>query len=116
MRPAITKANMERMVRAAHAKPVARARVRGRQIFIADGFSLPPHTAYRWVANIEPTDYPNGAHVTMWWSGEETVRDGTWLVWDANHNPEYSEADKLRGRIHAAIENAKQHYDPGIID
>ena len=104
----ITKADMERICRAAAMPPVWRATLDdGREIFIADGFSLPPHRMHRHFG-VEPSDFPHGAYATMWWAakGDEQLDVGAPLYFDVGHDPSIPREAKQRARIDAAIKHA----------
>lgn len=105
----ITKADMERICRAAAMPPVWRDTLEdGREIFVADGFSMPPHRMHRHFG-IGPDQFPYGAYATMWWAsrGEDDLFVGAPLYFEAGHDPKYSAADKKRMRINAALKHAK---------
>lgn len=103
----IGKQKIERMCRDAGMIPVKRGTVRGAELFIADGFSAPPHHNYRRFG-VEATDFPFGMFATLWWvsKGDEKLDTGQPLFFDAFHNPEYAKADKQRARINSAIKEA----------
>jgi hypothetical protein len=108
----MTKADMERICRAAAMPPVARETLDdGHEIFIADGFSLPPHWMHRHFG-IEPTDFPRGAYATIWWAakGEAGLDVGAPLYFDVGHDPSIPRESKQRARINAAIKDAKDHF------
>lgn len=108
----LKKADMERICRQAAMKPVHRATLEdGREVFIADGFSLPPHYMHRHFG-VEPKDFPHGAYATMWWAtkGEEDLAIGAPLYFDIGHDPSIPRESKQRARINAAVEHAKKHF------
>lgn len=108
----ITKADMERMCRAAAMPPVHRDTLAdGREIFIADGFSLPPHYAHRHFG-VTPKDFPDGAYATMWWAGrgEDQLDVGAPLYFDVGHDPSIPRESKQKARINAAMKHAKEHF------
>jgi hypothetical protein len=106
------KNKIERICRAAGMKPVSRANIEGVEVFIADGFSLPPHRAY-WRFNIEPMEFPKGMYVTLWWAskGDENLDTGQPLFFDVFHNPEYGNGSKQLARVNAAMKEAKSFLD-----
>lgn len=108
----ITKDKIERMCRAAGMQPVERANFRGYELFVADGFSAPPHWKFRHFG-VGPEAYPFGAYMTLWWisSGEENLDTGAVIHCDAFHDPEYSKADKQRLRINTAIKEATEFLE-----
>lgn len=108
----ITKTDMERICRSAAMPPVHRDTLSdGREIFIADGFSLPPHWMHRHFG-IAPKDFPYGCYATMWWAarGDEELDVGAPLYFDINHDPSLPRESKQRARINAAIKHAKEHF------
>lgn len=108
----ITKTDMERMCRNAAMLPVHRATFDdGREIFIADGFSLPPHFAHRHFG-VEPKDFPYGCYATMWWAakGEDELHIGAPLYFDIAHDPSLPRESKQRARVNAAVKHAKDHF------
>lgn len=108
----ITKADMERICRHAAMPPVHRETLDdGREIFIADGFSMPPHRMHRHFG-IGPTAFPYGAYATMWWAakGEDQLLVGAPLYFDIGHDPSIPRESKQRARINAAIKDAKDHF------
>lgn len=103
----IGKHKIERMCRTAGMIPETRTNINGAEVFIADGFSAPPHQNFRRF--VEATEFPFGMFCTMWWAskGDEKLDTGQPLFFDAFHNPEYSKADKKRARINAARKEAE---------
>lgn len=106
-RKPLTKRDMERICRTGGLQPVARTRMQGREVFVADGESKPPHTAYRRFG-IGPEQFPRGMFVTMWWSarGEEGLNCGSFLFCEPDHDPLYSAQGKQELRIKAAVKDA----------
>jgi hypothetical protein len=104
----MNKDKIEEMARNAGLKPVSREKLEDYDLYIADGFSLSPHTAHNKFG-IQPLDFPNGMYVTMWWTAKG--EDGGYmhhLFLDAHHDPEYSWEDKKIMRINAARDDAKK--------
>lgn len=101
------KNSIERICRTVGLVPEKRTRVRDAEIFVADGFSTPPHSAFRRFG-IEPTDFPGGCFVTLWWISkqDEQLDTGQPLFFDLFHNPEYSGATKKLARINTAMREA----------
>ena len=108
----IGKNKIERMCRNAGMKPVRRDNLEGVEVFIADGFSLPPHQNYRRF-DIGPLDFPKGMYVTLWWAskGDEKLDAGQPLFFDAFHNPEYANGSKKVARVNSAMAAAKSFLD-----
>lgn len=104
----ITKDKMESMCRDAGMVPEARAKIKGREIFVADGFSSVPHVAFMKFG-VEPDEFPDGAYCTLWFAakGEDKLDLGLPLIFQKNHNPEYSDSMKKTGRINMAIKHAE---------
>lgn len=108
----IGKDKIERICRDAGMTPAKRDNIEGAEVFIADGFSLPPHRAYRRFG-IGPKQFPTGMYATLWWvsRGEDKLDIGSALFFELLHDPQYSGADKKRGRINAALKDAKDFLD-----
>lgn len=104
----IGKNAIERICRAAGMQPVKRASIQGAEVFIADGFSLPPHRAYRRFG-IEADQFPKGMYATLWWvsKGDEKLDIGQPLFFQAFHDPKNSLADKKMMRINSALKEAR---------
>lgn len=102
---------MERMCRAAAMPPVHRTTVDGHEVFVADGFSLPPHFMHRHFG-ITPRDFPHGCYATMWWAakGEDQLDIGAPLYFDIAHDPSIPRESKQRARINAAVKHARGHF------
>lgn len=85
-------------------KPVARGNAGGSEIFIADGFSLPPHRRFRRFG-VDATDFPRGMYATLWWAskGDEKLDVGQPMFFDAMHNRELAMSDRQSARINAAM-------------
>lgn len=105
----IGKDKIERICRDAGMKPVKRDNIAGAEVFIADGFSLPPHQAYRRFG-IGPEQFPQGMYATLWWVSrqEDKLDVGSAVFFELFHDPQYTGADKQRGRINAALKDAMQ--------
>lgn len=100
------KDRMEKLFASAGVKPVARHRVRDQDVFIGEGFSLPPHAIYKRFG-VEPNEFPFGMYATWWWIGKDEKLDtGQPLFFDLNHNPEYSWDSKKLARQNTAIREA----------
>ncbi len=68
---------IEAICRKAGLAPARRETIRGRDVFVADGFSLLPHVTFRRFG-IDQHDFPTGCHATIWWCarGEDKVDVG----------------------------------------
>lgn len=104
------KDKIEAICRSAGMVPVSRDRIMNAEVFVADGFSMPPHRAFKRFG-IEPDDFKNGMYCTLWWvsRGEDKLDIGRPVFFDGLHNPEYSLADRKRARINAAKDDAKDY-------
>lgn len=102
------KDKIEEMCRAAGMKPADRRMLKGYDLLMSDGFSLPPHKAFARFG-VGPNDFPNGCYVTFWWlmRGEENMLAAHPLIFDVHHNPEYDPPTKKQGRINSAFEDAE---------
>lgn len=100
------KHKIERICRQAGMRPETRANIDGAECFIADGFSMMPHNAYRRFG-VESTDFPNGMYVTLWWlsRGEDKLDIGQPLFFDVFHDGNLE--GKKRARINTALKEAK---------
>ncbi len=101
----ITKAKMESMCRMAGMQPVARDTFEGHELFVADGFSAPPHHAFRRFG-VEENEFLLGCYVTIFWfaKGEDKLDIGLPLIIDAAK----SDNRLLHARINAAKKEARQ--------
>lgn len=108
----LSKDKIERMCRAAGMKPVERAQFQGHELFIADGFSAPPHWRFRHFG-VGPHMYPLGAYMTLWWvsKGEENMDAGAMIHCDALHDPGYSKKDKQKLRVNTAVMEATKFLE-----
>lgn len=89
-------------------RPEKRAKLGDYDVFIADGFSLPPHKAYHRFG-VGPDDFPGGMYATLWWLSKETEKldVGQPLFFETFHDRQYSLEDKKRARINAGMKAAK---------
>lgn len=102
----ITKDDMERMCRAAGMRPEKRMAIEDRELFIADGFSAPPHTKFRRF-DVGPGEFPMGCYVTIWWLGkDENLEVGLPMIFDAFHDKELGHGFRKQARINRAIREA----------
>lgn len=107
----MNKAKIEAMFRNAGLQPEERRTVRDYSVFIADGFSLPPHHRIARFG-VEPMDFPRGCYVTFWWAGkDEKLHAGRPLMFEALHENQYDLTTKKRARINAALKDAEGHID-----
>lgn len=103
----MNKEKIEKVFREAGVKPVSRERLADYDLYIGDGFSLPPHSSHNKFG-VEPTDFPNGMYVTWWWIAKgEDGGDLHPLFFDVHHNPEYSWDDKKTLRVNASRADAE---------
>lgn len=104
----ISKHGIERICRQAGMKPVRRGNINGAEVFIADGFSAPPHQHYRRFG-IGPEQFPGGMYVTLWWlsRGEDKLDIGQPLFFELLHDRQFSGGSKQLARINAAMKEAK---------
>lgn len=103
----ISKKEAEEMGRKAGLKPVSRQELKGFDLLISDGFSLPPHKSFRRFG-VDADDFPSGCYVTMWWlmKGEDHMFVGHALMFDVFHDPEYDRDSKVKMRINSAVSDA----------
>jgi len=99
-----TKSDMERMCIAAGMQPQKRVTVDGRDVFIADGFSSPPHTNFHRFG-LEADEFPYGCYVTFWLTDarKSEIGLGRPLFFDALQS---SSRDR-DARVREAIKDAK---------
>lgn len=104
----ITKDTIEAMCREAKARPEKRLKVRDYDLLISDGFSLPPHVAYRRFG-VDAEDYKFGCYVTLWWlmKGEDRMFGGGCAVFDAFHDPHLSLDTRKTARVNTAVQKAR---------
>lgn len=103
------KTKIESMCRAAGVLPVDRAQIAGREVFIADGFSLVPEVTFQKF-DVEKADFPHGAFATFWWTFENDnkMSSGRPLFFDAFHDRGHSVESKQKMRIASAMKDAKE--------
>lgn len=108
----LSKDKIEQMCRAAGMKPVERSKFRGYELFIADGFSTPPHWKFRHFG-VGPHMYPLGAYMTLWWisKGEDKLDAGAMIHCDALHDAGQSKEYKQKLRINTAIKEATKFLE-----
>lgn len=108
----MNKDKVEQIFRNAGLKPEARvSHVKGYDVFIADGFSLPPHHKIRRF-DVDADEYPRGCYVTFWWAGkDEGLHAGRPLFFDALHERQYDLETRKKARLTAALKDAEGHID-----
>jgi len=98
---------METILRKAGMAPEHRQSYGKYDIFIADGFSSPPHQYYKKFG-VEPDEFPFGCYVTFWWvSKDEELDTGQPLFFDAFHDKSLSKESKKGARINSALAEAE---------
>lgn len=102
------KSKIESICERAGMKPAKRERWRDYEIFVADGFSLPPHRSFQRFG-VDANDFPSGMYATLWWVSKKTEKldTGQPIFFDAFHNPEYSLPNKKAARINTALREAE---------
>lgn len=101
----MNKERIERAFRKAGVVPVDRCIIRGREVFIADGLSEPPHEIWVRRHALEPQEFPYGCYVTLWCiaRGEDALDTGGLLFCDRNHDmQEIAMSVRQKARINAA--------------
>jgi len=107
----MNKDKVEAIFRNAGLKPEDRIPVKDYNVFLADGFSLPPHFKVARFG-ISPEDYPRGCYVTFWWAGkDEGLHAGRPLFFEALHEREYDLETKKKARLTAALRDAEVHIE-----
>src|SRR3990167_4855120 len=108
IRKKLDKKTLEKACRAAGMRPVKRGDINGTSVYIADGFSTPPHYKFRRFG-VEPNEFPWGAFVTLWWleRGEGHLDVGRPMIFDAFHDPQYSRETRQLARINSALRDAR---------
>lgn len=107
----MNKERIETIFRNAGLKPEERITVQDYSVFLADGFSLPPHHKVARFG-VDPNDFPRGCYVTFWWAGkDEKLHAGRPLFFEAFHEREYDLETKKKARLQAALKDAAGHID-----
>lgn len=103
----LNKETVERMCRAAGLAPERRETIRGRDVFVCDGFSAKPEVTFKRFG-VTPGEFSFGAYCTIFWiaKGEDFFEVGSPMIFDAFHNPEYDIATKKKARINTALREA----------
>lgn len=107
----MNKDKVEQIFRNAGLKPEERIKVRDYDVFLADGFSLPPHHRIRRFG-VGASDFPHGCYVTFWWAGrDEGLHAGRPLFCDAHHERSYDLETRKKARLTAALKDAEGHIE-----
>lgn len=101
------KSKIESICRRAGMRPEKRVPFKDYEIFVADGFSLPPHRNFQRFG-VEPLDFPSGMYATLWWVSkhEDKLDTGQPIFFDAMHDNQYDLVTKKQARINRAIKEA----------
>lgn len=103
----LSKDIVEGMCRRAGLKPEKRETIKGRSVYVCDGFSAQPHITFRRFG-VDPGEFSFGAYCTIWWiegrEGEFEV--GMPMIFDAFHDRHLDMATKKVARINSAIQDA----------
>lgn len=86
-------------------RPERRAHIGGKDVFIADGFSTPPHINFH-LFGLGPDEFPFGCFLTVWFSaGEKSeIEQGAHLAFDAIQADSRDQPARLRAAIADATE------------
>ena len=86
--------------------PARRVTIRGRDVFVADGFCPQPDVMLKRFGVVRG-EYPNGVYATIWFAAkDEQVDIGHPIFFDPMHNPEYDLQTKKMARVNTAINDA----------
>ena len=86
--------------------PARRETVRGREVFIADGFSSQPHVSFKRFG-VSKGEFPQGCYATIWFASKDEDMDiGHPIFFDPLHNPEYDLRTKKMARVNTALKDA----------
>lgn len=109
---AMNKDKIESMCRKSGLVPAKRLVIKGVDVFIADGFSSPPHQNFRRFG-IGPEEYPMGCYVTLWWCSkkDEHLDVGQPIFFEPFHDPNMDPSFRPKARINAAIKVAASLLD-----
>lgn len=101
------KNTIERICRNAGMRPERRVKIKDYDVFIADGFSLPPHNYYRRFG-VDANEFPTGMYVTLWWvsKNDDQLDTGQPIFFEAMHDPGMSLSFKKLARINTALHEA----------
>ena len=102
------KDKVETICRNAGIRPETREKIGDVDLFLADGFSLPPHKAYAKFG-ITPFEFPHGMYVTLWWVSRdvEKLDVGRPLFFDVKENSKYARLNAARRDARTFVENRK---------
>lgn len=108
----MNKDKFEQIIRDAGLRPEVRQPLRDLEVYVADGFSLMPHNAWRRFG-VEADEFPSGMYVTLWMLSkrEGQLGGGRPMFFDTFHNPELDAPSKKQARIAAAIADADKHLE-----
>lgn len=98
----MNKHKIEDICRRAGMVPVKRDNIDGAEVFIADGFSSPPHVTLRRF--LDDKEFPFGCYATLWWvsKGEDKLDTGQPLFFDALK----ADSRSQHARVNTAIKEA----------
>lgn len=86
--------------------PARRLTIRGREVFIADGFCSEPDVLLKRFGVVKG-EFPQGVYATIWFAAKDEVVDiGHPIFFDPLHNPEYDLQTKKMSRVNTAIKDA----------
>lgn len=108
----MNKDRVEIMCRKSGLVPAKRLVIKGVDVFIADGFSSPPHQYFRRLG-IGPKEFPMGCYVTLWWCSkkDEDLDVGQPLFFDSLHDSKLEPSFRSKARVNAAIQEAASFLD-----
>jgi hypothetical protein len=107
----MNKDKVEQIFRDAGLQPEEKVHVRDYNVFIADGFALPPYSRLQRFG-IETEDFPTGCYCTFWWAGkDENLHAGRPLFFDPRHEPDYDLTTRKKARLSAALKDAEAHIE-----
>lgn len=101
---------IEKACREAGLAPVHRDKLKGYDLFIADGFVSRPEKHFARFG-IEKGEFPLGCYVAMWAlaKDEGKFHVGGPVFFEALHDGEWDKSTRQRGRINAAVRDAENH-------
>lgn len=104
---------IEKICREAGLSQVHKDKMHGLDILLADGYVSPRNIGKFKKLGVVEDEYPMGLYVTMWWAlkPEKDLILAHHLEFDWNHDSQYGREDKQRGRINAAIKDARKSLE-----
>lgn len=92
-------------------RPETREKLGEFDLFLADGFSLPPHRAYARFG-IDPTEFPRGMYVTLWWVSRdvEKLDIGQPLFFDVKENSKHARLNSARLEARKFLDERKRAH------